>query len=41
MQQLPLICTMQHTGVTVQAGGGIRSLEQAKTCYSAGISLWL
>ncbi|KTD57444.1 phosphoribosylformimino-5-aminoimidazole carboxamide ribotide isomerase [Legionella santicrucis] len=39
MQQLPLICAMQNTGITVQAGGGIRSLEQAKTCFSAGISL--
>ncbi|CAM4490753.1 MAG: 1-(5-phosphoribosyl)-5-[(5-phosphoribosylamino)methylideneamino] imidazole-4-carboxamide isomerase [Legionella sp.] len=38
MQQLPLICSMQNTGINVQAGGGIRSLEQAKTCYAAGIS---
>ncbi|KTD60424.1 phosphoribosylformimino-5-aminoimidazole carboxamide ribotide isomerase [Legionella sainthelensi] len=38
MQQLPLICAMQNTGITVQAGGGIRSLEQARTCFSAGIS---
>ncbi|AWN74568.1 1-(5-phosphoribosyl)-5-[(5-phosphoribosylamino)methylideneamino]imidazole-4-carboxamide isomerase [Legionella anisa] len=38
MQQLPLICAMQNTGIVVQAGGGIRSLEQAITCFSAGIS---
>lgn len=39
MQQLPLICAMQNTGISVQAGGGIRSLEQAKACFSSGISL--
>ncbi|WP_058535468.1 1-(5-phosphoribosyl)-5-[(5-phosphoribosylamino)methylideneamino] imidazole-4-carboxamide isomerase [Legionella saoudiensis] len=38
MQQLPLICSMQNTGIKVQAGGGIRSLEQARNCYAAGIS---
>ncbi|KTD41036.1 1-(5-phosphoribosyl)-5-[(5-phosphoribosylamino)methylideneamino] imidazole-4-carboxamide isomerase [Legionella parisiensis] len=38
MQQLPLICAMQNTGIIVQAGGGIRSLEQALLCFSAGIS---
>ncbi len=38
MQQLPLICAMQNTGIIVQAGGGIRSLEQALLCSSAGIS---
>ncbi|MBI2784902.1 MAG: hypothetical protein HYX60_00765 [Legionella longbeachae] len=38
MQQLPLICSMQNTGITVQAGGGIRSIEQARLCFSAGIS---
>jgi phosphoribosylformimino-5-aminoimidazole carboxamide ribotide isomerase len=38
MQQLPLICSMQNTGISVQAGGGIRSLEQAKLCVSSGIS---
>ncbi|WP_454781015.1 1-(5-phosphoribosyl)-5-[(5-phosphoribosylamino)methylideneamino] imidazole-4-carboxamide isomerase [Legionella sp. WA2022007384] len=38
MQQLSLICAMQNTGITVQAGGGIRSLEQAALCFSAGIS---
>ncbi|MFJ1267965.1 1-(5-phosphoribosyl)-5-[(5-phosphoribosylamino)methylideneamino] imidazole-4-carboxamide isomerase [Legionella lytica] len=37
MQQLPLICSMQNTGIKVQAGGGIRSLEQARTCSAAGI----
>lgn len=38
MQQLPLICSMKNTGISVQAGGGIRSLEQARICFSAGIS---
>jgi phosphoribosylformimino-5-aminoimidazole carboxamide ribotide isomerase len=38
MQQLPLICAMQQTGITVQAGGGIRSLEQAQACIAAGIT---
>ncbi len=38
MQQLPLICSMQNTGINVQAGGGIRSLEQAKLCFSAGLA---
>ncbi|KTD73037.1 1-(5-phosphoribosyl)-5-[(5-phosphoribosylamino)methylideneamino] imidazole-4-carboxamide isomerase [Legionella tucsonensis] len=38
MQQLSLICSMQNTGISVQAGGGIRSLEQAMLCCSAGIS---
>lgn len=38
MQQLPLICSMQNTDITVQAGGGIRSLEQAKLCYDSGIT---
>jgi phosphoribosylformimino-5-aminoimidazole carboxamide ribotide isomerase len=38
MQQLPLICAMQDTGITIQAGGGIRTLEQAQLCYKAGIS---
>ena len=38
MQQLPLICAMQNTGITIQAGGGIRTLEQAQLCFKAGIS---
>lgn len=38
MQQLPLICSMQNTGIPVQAGGGIRTLEQAKNCISSGLS---
>ena len=38
MQQLPLISAMQTSGLTVQAGGGIRSLEQAKLCRAAGIT---
>ena len=38
MQQLPLICAMQKTGIAVQAGGGIRTLEQAHLCFNAGIS---
>ncbi|WP_298624679.1 1-(5-phosphoribosyl)-5-[(5-phosphoribosylamino)methylideneamino] imidazole-4-carboxamide isomerase [uncultured Legionella sp.] len=38
MQQLPLICSMQNTGIPVQAGGGIRTLEQARQCIDAGIN---
>lgn len=38
MQQLNLICSMQNTGISIQAGGGIRSLEQAIECVDAGIS---
>ncbi len=38
MQQLPLISAMQKTGITVQAGGGIRTLEQAQQCINAGVS---
>lgn len=37
MQQLPLIYSMQNTGISVQAGGGIRTLEQAIQCRNAGI----
>ncbi|HIC7356842.1 TPA: 1-(5-phosphoribosyl)-5-[(5-phosphoribosylamino)methylideneamino] imidazole-4-carboxamide isomerase [Legionella pneumophila] len=38
MQQLELICSMQNTGIPIQAGGGIRSVEQALECTNAGIS---
>ena len=38
MQQLALICLMHKTGILVQAGGGIRTIEQARECISAGIS---
>lgn len=38
MQQLDLICAMQRTGIAIQAGGGIRSLEQARLCRQSGIS---
>ncbi|KTD32080.1 phosphoribosylformimino-5-aminoimidazole carboxamide ribotide isomerase [Legionella moravica] len=38
MQQLPLICAMLDCGITVQAGGGIRTLDQAKRCIDSGIS---
>lgn len=38
MQQLALIRAIQNTGIPVQAGGGIRSLEQAVLCFSSGIS---
>lgn len=38
MCQLPLICSMQNTGINVQAGGGIRSLEQARHCLANGLS---
>lgn len=38
MQQLSLIRLMQKTGISIQAGGGIRTIEQAKQCLNAGIS---
>jgi phosphoribosylformimino-5-aminoimidazole carboxamide ribotide isomerase len=38
MQQLPLICSMQKSGIPVQAGGGIRTLAQAKECLSVKLS---
>ncbi|HAT8179687.1 TPA: 1-(5-phosphoribosyl)-5-((5-phosphoribosylamino)methylideneamino)imidazole-4-carboxamide isomerase [Legionella pneumophila] len=38
MQQLELICSMQNTGISIQAGGGIRSIKQALECANAGIS---
>jgi phosphoribosylformimino-5-aminoimidazole carboxamide ribotide isomerase len=38
MQQLPLICSMQNTGISVQAGGGIRTLKQAQQCIESGIN---
>lgn len=37
MQQLSLIRSMQNTGISVQAGGGIRTLSQAMQCRKAGI----
>ncbi len=37
MQQLALIASMQDTGISVQAGGGIRTLEQAQQCIKSGI----
>lgn len=37
MQQLQLIKQMQQCGITIQAGGGIRSMEQARECFAAGI----
>lgn len=38
MRQLDLICSMQQSGISIQAGGGIRSLEQARMCINAGIT---
>ncbi len=38
MQQLSLICSMNNPGMILQAGGGIRSLEQAELCFNSGIS---
>lgn len=38
MQQLPLICSMQNTGISVQSGGGIRTLKQAQQCIESGIN---
>lgn len=37
MQQLELISAMSNPGLSLQAGGGIRSLEQARACINAGI----
>jgi len=39
MQQLSLIQSMHETGITVQAGGGIRTLEAARACQASGIEL--
>nr|WP_278030598.1 HisA/HisF-related TIM barrel protein [Legionella wadsworthii] len=41
MKHLPQICDMQNTGITVQAGGGIRSLEQALLCFRQVYPNWL
>ena len=38
MQQLPLIRAMLDCGISVQAGGGIRTIDQAKQCIDSGIS---
>lgn len=38
IQQLPLIQTLQNCGLTIQVGGGIRSLASAQACIAAGIS---
>lgn len=38
MQQLPLIKSMNVSGLSLQAGGGIRTLAQAQACLDAGIS---
>ncbi|KTD25228.1 HisA/HisF-related TIM barrel protein [Legionella maceachernii] len=37
VEQLPLIQAMHAPGLCLQVGGGIRSLETAKTCLQAGI----
>lgn len=37
MQHLGLIQSMQAYGVDIQAGGGIRTLDQAERCFSAGV----
>lgn len=37
MQHLSLIQSMQAYGVDIQAGGGIRTLDQAERCFSAGV----
>jgi phosphoribosylformimino-5-aminoimidazole carboxamide ribotide isomerase len=38
MQQFNLIKKMQQANISIQAGGGIRSLETAKICLDAGIT---
>jgi phosphoribosylformimino-5-aminoimidazole carboxamide ribotide isomerase len=37
IQQLALIQTLRQTGLTLQVGGGIRSLAAAQFCLEAGI----
>jgi len=37
MQHLNLIQSMQAYEVDIQAGGGIRTLDQAERCFSAGV----
>jgi len=37
MQHLSLIQSMQAYGIDIQAGGGIRTLDQAERCFSAGV----
>lgn len=37
IQQLPLIQAILESGLCLQVGGGIRSLESAKRCLAAGI----
>ncbi|WP_133127055.1 1-(5-phosphoribosyl)-5-[(5-phosphoribosylamino)methylideneamino] imidazole-4-carboxamide isomerase [Legionella nagasakiensis] len=38
IQQLALIKTIKMDNITLQVGGGIRSLASAKTCLAAGIT---
>lgn len=38
MQQLELIQSLQTTSMTLQVGGGIRSLNAAKECIASGIA---
>ena len=38
IQQLALIQAMQAPGISLQVGGGIRSLDSAETCLKAGIN---
>ncbi|CEK10446.1 1-(5-phosphoribosyl)-5-[(5-phosphoribosylamino)methylideneamino]imidazole-4-carboxamide isomerase [Legionella hackeliae] len=38
IQQLPLIQTMKIPNMSIQLGGGIRSLASAKACLDAGIN---
>lgn len=38
MQHLNLIQSMQAYGLDIQAGGGIRSQEQAEFCFAAGVT---
>lgn len=37
LQQLELIQALKATSINIQAGGGIRSLETARSCIKAGI----
>jgi len=38
MQQLNLIQSLQSAGMSVQAGGGVRSIATAKACMTSGVA---
>jgi len=38
VQQLPMISKLAQTGLSLQVGGGIRSLDMAEACFEAGLN---